>query len=338
MLSSVRFGRGLSGAAALALFAGCSAGNSSGPAIPSTYPGAAGQSIATSLSYVPHFKQIDALEGNMPAPDTTLRFDNPDLFDPAAPKAGVYGANYGNAAGDQLGGYFKLFALPATSKSKAVCEGGLNKVAEINDIAVDSKGTLFVPGLVPKDLTSGIVLTYAKNTCTESKTKFTEKSGEPADIAFATDGTDYVMDIVNFPKMTNGQIEVYPKGKTSPTRTLQLPGERIGTGRGQGLGLGIATDSKNNVYATYINTNSGTDITVFANGKGKGKILQNASGTSYVGMTFDKNANLIVAATSSGTGSIQVFKPPYTGSPRSFPAKGSPVDVKLDAAGTNLYA
>ena len=246
--------------------------------------------------------------------------------------------NYGNAAGNQLGGYFNLYKLPGSSKSKPVCaNGGLNKVAEINSIAVDSTGTLWVPGLVPTDLSKGIVLTFTKNTCTLAKTKLTETSGEPADIAFATTGTRYVMDIVIFPAMTNGQIEIYPKGKNSPTSTLQLPGEQVGTGASQGLGLGVATDAKNNVYATYINKNSGTDITVFAGGKGKGTILQSSSGVFYEGMTFDASGNLIVAADSQTANTIDVFKPPYTGTPTSFPAQGSSIDVKLDPAGANLY-
>ena len=337
MLTSTRLGRAVSGAATLALLAGCSGGGSSGSAVPSTYQGAGGQSIARSFSYVPHFKQIDALGGRLAAPSNTLRFDDPEAFDPAAPKAGVYGANYGNAGGNQLGGYFNLYALPGSSKSKVVCKGGLKKVAEINGMGVDSKGTLWVPGLLPTNLNDGIVLTYTKNTCTEDKTKLTEKSGEPADIAFASTGTNYVMDIVNFPAMTNGQIEIYPKGKTSPTSTLQLPGELVGTGSSQGLGLGIATDGKNNVYATYLNTSGGTNIAVFAGGKGKGKILQNASATFYEGMTFDSKGNLVVAANSSAGGAINVFAPPYTGNPTTFAAQGSPVDIKLDAANANLY-
>lgn len=271
-------------------------------------------------------------------PSTTLRFDDPDAFDLTAPTNGVYGANYGDESGNQLGGYFNLYKLPGSAKSKPVCaKGGLNKVAEINGIGADSTGTLWVPGLVPTNLTSGIVLTYTKNTCTEAKTKLTDKNGEPADIAFSSTGIRYVLDIVNFPAMTNGQIEVYPKGKTTPSARLQLPGELVGTGTSQGLALGIATDAKNNVYAAYINTNSGTDITVFAGGKGKGTILQNASGTDYEGITFDGKGNLLVAANSSSGSTIDVFKPPFTGSPKTFAAQGSSVDLKLDPAGTNLY-
>ena len=338
MLRSARLGRALSGAATLALLAGCSGGGSSGPTIPASYPGAGSQSMARTASFIPHFKQIDALGGRLAPPSTTLRFDDPEAFDPAAPKAGVYGANYGNAGGDQLGGYFNLYKLPGSSKEKPVCaNGGLNKVAEINGMGVDSTGTLWVPGLVPKNLTSGIVLTYNMNTCTEAKTKLTETTGEPADIAFATTGTKYVMDIVNFPAATNGQVEIYPKGKTSPTSTLQLPGELVGTGSSQGLGLGVATDSKNNVYATYLNTNSGTDITVFTGGKGTGKILQNANGTFYEGMTFDGSGNLVVAANASAGATIDIFAPPFTGTPTTFAAQGSVVDLKLDPAGANLY-
>src|SRR6202163_4785334 len=281
-----RFGRALGAAATLALLAGCSHRGSSVPSIPATHPGAPSQSI--SRSFIPHFKLIDALGGRLQAPSNTLRFYNPEPFDPTAPKNGVYGANYGNAGGDQLGGYFNLYKLPGSSNSKPVCaNGGLNKVAEINGIGADSTGTLWVPGLVPTNLTSGIVLTYKKNTCTQATTKLTDNAGEPADIAFTTTGKMYVMDIVNFPAQTNGQIEVYPKGKTKPKSTLQLPGELIGTGGSQGLGLGIATDSKNNVYATYLNTNHGTDITLFTGGKGAGTILQNTNGAIYEGMTFD---------------------------------------------------
>ena len=325
--------RAISTAATLALLAGCSGG--AGPAVPATYPGATGQSV--SRSFIPHFRQIDALGGRLAAPSSTLRFENPEPFDPSAPLHAVYGANYGNAGGDQLGGYFNLYKLPGSSGSKPLCKGGLNKVAEINGISADSTGTLWVPGLVPTNLTSGIVLTFTKNTCTEASTKLTEKTGEPADIAFTTTGTRYVMDIVNFPAMTNGQIEIYPKGKTVPSSRLQLPGELKGTGSSQGLGLGIATDSKNNVYASYLNTNSGTDITVFASGKGAGKILQNSSGTFYEGMTFDGSGNLVVAADSSSGATIDVFKPPYTGAPTTFAAQGSVVDLKLDPAGANLY-
>jgi hypothetical protein len=336
MFRSARFGRAMSAAATLALLAGCSGVGSSGPAIPATYPGAASQSISRSFS--PHFKLIDALRGRLQAPSNTLRFYNPEPFDPAAPTNGVYGANYGNALGNQLGGYFNLYKLPGSSTSKPVCaKGGLNKVAEINGIGADSTGTLWVPGLVPTNLTSGIVLTFTKNTCTLARAKLTETTGEPADIAFTTTGIIYVMDIVNFPAMTNGQIEIYPKGKTKPTSTLQLPGELIGTGSSQGLGLGIATDSRNNVYATYLNTNSGTDITVFTGGKGAGKILQNVSGTNYEGMTFDARGNLVVAADSGAGAHIDVFKPPFTGAPTSFAAMGSVVDLKLDPAGANLY-
>jgi hypothetical protein len=331
-----RFGRAACAAAALALLAGCSGSGSSGTAIPVPYPGAQSQSV--SRSFIPHFKLIDALGGRLQPPSTTLRFDNPEAFDPAAPANGVYGANYGNAGGNQLGGYFNLYKLPGSSTSKPVCKnGGLNKVAEINGISVDSTGTLWVPGLVPTNLNDGIVLTFTKNTCTLAKVKLTETTGEPADIAFSSTGIRYVMDIVNFPAMTNGQIEIYPKGKLKPTSTLQLPGELVGTGTSQGLGLGIATDAKNNVYATYINTNSGTDITKFASGKGAGKILQNASGIDYEGMTFDGSGNLVVAADSASGGAIDVFKPPYTGAPTSFAAQGTVVDLKLDTAGANLY-
>src|ERR1700682_666348 len=131
MFRTARFGRALSAAAILALLAGCSGGGSSVPAIPATHPGAPSQSI--SRTFIPHFKLIDALGGRLQAPSNTLLFDNPEAFDPAAPKNGVYGANYGNAGGDQLGGYFNLYKLPGSSGSKHVCaNGGLNKVAEIN--------------------------------------------------------------------------------------------------------------------------------------------------------------------------------------------------------------
>lgn len=336
MTRSAPFLHALSVAVTLGLLAGCSSGGSSQSAIPAMQPGTASQPM--SLSIMPHFKRSDALTNKAQAPSDTLRFDSLEAFNSAVPKSGVYGSNYGDAAGSQLGGYFNLYKLPGSSKSTPVCkDGGLNKVAEINGISADFYGTLWVPGLVPTNLTKGIVLTFTKDTCTEAKTKLTETTGEPADIAFATTGTKYVMDIVNFPAMTNGQIEIYPKGKNKPTSRLQLPGELVGTGSSQGLGLGVATDSKNNVYATYLNTNSGTDITEFVGGKGKGTILQNASGIDYEGMTFDGSGNLVVAANTSSGATIDIFKPPFTGTPTTFTAQGAPVDVKLDPKGANLY-
>jgi hypothetical protein len=326
----------LSAAATLALLAGCSGGGSSVPAIPATSQGAPTQSI--SHSFTPHFKLIDALGGRLQAPSNTLRFVDPNPFDLTAPKKGVYGANYGNAGGDQLGGYFNLYKLPGSSNSMPVCaNGGLNKVAEINGIGADSTGTLWVPGLLPTNLTSGIVLTFKKNTCTEATAKLTDKAGEPADIAFTSTGKMYVLDIVNFPAMTNGQIEIYPKGKTKPSGTLQLPGELVGTGSSQGLALGVATDKMNNVYSSYLNTSKGTNITVFTGGTGSGTILQNTNGTLYEGITFDASGNMVVAADSSAGATINVFAPPYTGTPTSFAAQGSVVDLKLDPKGLNLY-
>jgi hypothetical protein len=336
MLRLARIGRALSAAATLALLAGCSGGGSSVPAIPATSQGAPTQSI--SHSFTPHFKLIDALGGRLQAPSNTLRFVDPNPFDLTAPKKGVYGANYGNAGGDQLGGYFNLYKLPGSSNSMPVCaNGGLNKVAEINGIGADSTGTLWVPGLLPTNLTSGIVLTFKKNTCTEATAKLTDKAGEPADIAFTSTGKMYVLDIVNFPAMTNGQIEIYPKGKTKPSGTLQLPGELVGTGTSQGLALGVATDKMNNVYSSYLNTSKGTNITVFTGGTGSGTILQNTNGTLYEGITFDASGNMVVAADSSAGATINVFAPPYTGTPTSFAAQGSVVDLKLDPKGLNLY-
>jgi hypothetical protein len=343
MLISKRVGRIVSGAASLALLAGCS-GGSSGTALPAANPAAGSQSIARGFTparaFMPHgFKQIDALRGIMPGPSHTLRFDNPEPFDPAAPKAGVYGANYGDASGNQLGGYFNLYAIPGSSKSKPVCSnGGLNKVAEINGMGVDSTGTLWVPGFDPSNLTTGIVLTFTKLTCTEAKTSFTDKNGEPSDIAFTTTGTTYVADILN-DALTSGYIGVYPKGKTSPTSTLKPPGISTydpSTGSG-GFDLGVGTDSKNNVYTSYENAAGATDIAVFAGGKGKGKILQNSSSVFYEGITFDKKGNMVVASDSSSGGDINIFKPPFTGSPTVISAQGSPVDLKLDSANKNLY-
>lgn len=334
MSLSARLARALSIGAVLALVAGCSGG--AGPATPATYPGPSGQSVF-SRSFMPHFSQVDALAGRLSAPRNSLRFYDPNPLDPAAPTNGVYAANYGNLSGNQLGGYFNLYRLPGSDNSQPLCKGGLHDVTEINDVAVDSAGTLWVPGVLPTNLKQGVILTYTKNTCTEAKTELKETGGQPADIVFATTGTRYVMDIVSFPKMTNGQIEVYPKGKSSPTSTMQLPGELVGKGLLRGLALGIAIDTKNNLYVTYLNKNYGSDITVFTGGKGPGKILQSSSnGVIYEGLTFDSKGNLLVATDSLGA-TVNVFAPPYNGTPTSFEAQGSAIDLKLDTANANLY-
>jgi hypothetical protein len=319
----------LSAGAALALLAGCSSGGSSGTALPASQ-GPGTQSIARGA--VQHFMKIDALHGKLGTPSDNLRF-SPDPFDPAAPKHGVYGSQYGSAT-TNLGGLFNLYAVPDTKNAKPVCTN--DTVTEINGIDVDSTGTLWVPGVLPPKLTKNVVYTYDKETCTRGKTTYTETNGEPSDIAFATTGTNYVLDIVDT-ALTNGVISIYPKGKTKPTATLQLPGELVGTGSSQGLALGIGTDIKNNVYATYLASGGGTDLAVFKGGKGKGTILQDSTSARWIGITFDSKGNLL-AADSLGL-AIDVFAPPYTGTPTTLPTESStvPVDLKLDATNTNLY-
>jgi len=333
MLISTRLGRIVSGAATLALLAGCSGGGAPGT-MPAASQGAAGQSIARSFAN-PHFKLIDALHGNLGTPSNALRFVNPDPFDPAAPKIGLYAAQYGSGT-TGLGGSTSLYAVPDTKNVKPVCSS--TTVTAINGIGVDATGTLWVPGSTPANISNPTnnVYTYAKNTCTQGKTTFTETNGQASDIAFTTTGTTYVIDILNA-KLTQGLISVYPKGKVKPTSTLALPGISTFNGSSGGLALGIATDSKNNVYASYDNTAGGTDITVFAGGKGKGKVLQSSSTVTYIGLAFDDKENLI-AANASGA-AIDIFKPPYTGKPTTIATQGSsvPVDLKVDATNTNLY-
>ncbi|HKW45296.1 MAG TPA: hypothetical protein VJN22_06515, partial [Candidatus Eremiobacteraceae bacterium] len=51
----------------------------------------------------------------------------------------------------------------------------------------------------------------------------------------------------------------------------------------------------------------------------------------------DTHGNLVAGGDSSGGATINIFTPPFTGSPTSFAAQGSIVDVKLDPKGANLY-
>ena len=265
----------------------------------------------------------------------------PGALDPTAPSAGVYASQYGNPA-TALGGSISLYAIPDSNNAAPVCTSG--KATAINGIGVDASGTLWVPGSLPGKVSSPTndVFAYAANTCTPNKTKLTETNGQGSDIAFASTGTIYVLDVLD-KSYVSGLISVYPAGNTKPASTLKLPG--IGrydpnTGKG-GLALGIATDAADNVYASYENTHGGTDIAVFAGGAGPGKILQRSPSTTYEGLTFDANGNLLAAGEVSGRfGAIYVFQPPYNAFPSAqIPtfAASIPVDLKLDPANANLY-
>jgi hypothetical protein len=305
-----RFGYFVRCTGALSILAGCSGGSGSTPSgLPAANPGAAGQTIAHSARRLA--KRSDAARSVVSAPSSALMFGDPDVMDAKAPRSGVYvGLFNANSA--------NLYALPDAKNVAPVCK---ISIPAVNGLGTDSRGVTWIPG-VPNDTDE--VLSYAMNTCTAGKVTLTNPGGQPSGIAFATNGIMYVLNITT-PKGT-GSIAVYPNGAISPSFHLTPPGI-------VGYGLGIATDSKNNVYVAY-QGGKGGEIAVFAGGKGAGKVLQNSADT-LVGLTLDGKQNLLAANESATV--VDVFQPPYTGSPTTILQKGEPIDLKLDAANKNLY-
>jgi hypothetical protein len=126
---------------------------------------------------------------------------------------------------------------------------------------------------------------------------------------------------------TGGGVIVYDKDKRYPTRLLSNS-TIIGNG-------GVAVDSSGNVlWSGY----APTSIAEFPHGQQKGSAVITNPGFSYpYSLELDRNDNLVASDTGSGT--IDVFAPPYTGTPTlTIPTKGYTLSVKLDAANQNLYA
>ncbi len=227
----------VAGGCALVLFSGCSNAGSSLPV--------AGGGALARTSFVSFDQDIRPTAGANRA--GTLVF-----VDPAALKAQIFVAEY-NASGSTP--VWDFNALNKNNK-KPICH--ISAVGEgINALGVDASHELWVPQSLDLNTNASDVVSFAPN-CGAPGTTLVDPKGQAAAIAFASDGTRYVLDILG-PSSSAGNVSIYPKGKTKPARYL--------TNSNIFLASGVGIDSKDNVYVSFHSAASATGILLFKGGK-----------------------------------------------------------------------
>ena len=241
------------------------------------------------------------------------------FLEPAALKAQVYVAEYNPSGSTPVNDY----QAPDLKNKNPLCQ--ITAVGEgINSIAVDSSHELWIPQGLDPATGNPDVISFAPN-CGAAGTTLTNPKGQAAGIAFASDGTRYVLDILG-PSSSAGNVSVYPKGKTKPTRFLTNPNIFLASGNG--------VDSKGNVYVSYHSSASATGILLFKKGLMPGKPIANINLGAPGVLTFDSHDNMIVTDDVNLT--LNFYAPPYTSAPKVFPLKGASPECSLNQAQSDL--
>jgi hypothetical protein len=240
------------------------------------------------------------------------------FVDPATVKAQISVSSYATSASAPV----SVFAGNDKKNKAAFCQ--ISSVGEgINALGVDAAGNLWVPeGAGTKGAPD--ILEFAPS-CGKLMLTLSDTNGQPAGIAFASNGTAYVNNILG-PSSAAGNVAIYPKGKTKASKYL--------TDKNFFLVAGVGVDSKDDVYVTYYSPASTTGLMLFSGGKMPGKPVKNFALVNPGAPTFDKKDNLIVTDDSNQT--LNVYAPPYTGKPKAYPLKGSSPQCTLNKAQTNV--
>lgn len=289
---------------ALLLLADCS--NAGSPQLPS----------ATSpLSLATRFASIDDRAPAMPARSSSgLVF-----VDPATLKGQIFVAAYNPSGSTPVSDY----NVNNTKNKGSFCQ--ITSIGEgINALGVDSANELWVPQAL--DLNSGVpdIVSYAPN-CGAAGETLADSKGQPAGIAFASDGTRYVNNILG-PSSSAGNVAVYPQGKKKPTRLL--------TDSKIYFANGIGVDSKGNIYVSFFTQSSTTGVMEFKGGRMPGTVLKKIKNGAPGAIAFDKSDHLIITDDSAVT--LNIYAPPYDKAPKTYPIQGHSPQCSLNKAQTNL--
>jgi hypothetical protein len=193
------------------------------------------------------------------------------------------------------------------------------RASSTNGIAIDRDGNLWVPNGRANTTTE-----YAPN-CGSAKLTIPEPTGEPADVGF--DGTNRVY-ILNLNNVSGPPtVEFYNSTNGAHLGTLSDPSFH-------NL-FGIGTDRLGNVFVSNLTMNNVGTVVEFPHGRMPGSQLSGVSLGLPGAPTFDSANNLIIADWLRNT--IDVFSPPYTGSPTTAPLMGASIWCKLNHWQNHLY-
>lgn len=212
----------------------------------------------------------------------------------------------------------EVFWFPLNDKKDRppnACEAA----SKTNGIAIDQHRNLWIPNGQTNTITE-----YAPN-CGAAKLTISDTTGEPADIGF--DGNDRVY-ALNLNDVNGAPtVEIYNTSSGAHLGTLSDPSLHDV--------FGIGTDGKGNIFVSNLTTANAGTVVEFPKGKMPGTVLSGIALGLPGGPTFDRANNMIITDWERYT--IDVFAPPYTGSPTTAALKGASIWCKLDAKESGLY-
>jgi len=188
-----------------------------------------------------------------------------------------------------------------------------------NGIAIDRAGNLWVP-----DGRANTTTEYAPD-CGGAKLTIPDPTGEPADVGFDGKNRVYILNLNN--AIGRPTVEFYNNTTGAQLGTLFDPSFNIL--------FGIGTDRLGNVFVSNLTTNNVGTVIEFPHGKMPGSQLSGVSLGLPGAPTFDSANNLIIADWRRST--IDVFSPPYTGSPTTARLMGASIWCKLNRYQTHLF-
>lgn len=188
-----------------------------------------------------------------------------------------------------------------------------------NGIAVDRYGNLWIP-----DGRANTTTEYAPN-CGSAKLTIADPTGEPADITFQGKNHVYILNL----NSTSGPVSVQGYNATTGKKFVTLTDPSF-----HDL-FGVGTDRLGNVFVSNLTSANVGNVVEFPKGKMPGVQLTGPALALPGAPTFDASNNLIITDWSHLT--IDVFAPPYKGSPTTAPLQGASIWCKLNRLGTRLY-
>jgi hypothetical protein len=188
-----------------------------------------------------------------------------------------------------------------------------------NGIAIDRTGNLWVP-----DGRANTTTEYAPN-CGSAKLTIPDSTGEPADVGFDGKNRVYILNLNNVTGPPT--VQYYNSTSGAQLGTLSDPSFNVL--------FGVGTDRLGNVFVSNLTTNNVGIVIEFPHGKMPGSQLSGVSLGLPGAPTFDSANNLIIADWFHKT--IDVFTPPYAGSPTTAPLMGASIWCKLNHGQSHLY-
>jgi hypothetical protein len=312
MRSSLIAVRGIA-AAALALLGGCSA--STAPALSSATNGTtpAGSAVRAPQSRLQFtIARNGAASPWLPGLKAISRHLRPAEPDGKGDKGVVY---VGQFSGTPVQEYPRndkkngpaLCKLPGTS---------------VNGIAVDASGNVWVPSGTGGG--QGTTQEYGPN-CGAAGITIVSPNGQPADAAFDSKGNIYILNIFGAGGAA-GSIDVYdPQGNQTGNLSDPTFSELIG----------VAIDNKDDVFVSNRQTSGTANVVEFAGGKMPATQLPGVVLGLPGAPQLDRANNLIITDWDALT--LNVYAPPYSGSPAITPMQGLSLWCPLSHNEKRLY-